>query len=159
MNSVTPDIKKDDKLGKDHSVSARRRGFLSVVTFFQTWGRWALGFVLRGLAELTAVSLGLGIIWLSLLTNVMVKGEADVSFLKRNFTLWFAQAYDGQDADIETFKVQWHPERSAIGVLAENIIVTDDNDANLLTVTSIYCLLYTSPSPRDKRQSRMPSSA
>ena len=23
----------------------------------------------------------------------------------------------------------------------------------------IYCLLYTSPSPRDKRQSRMPSSA
>ena len=25
--------------------------------------------------------------------------------------------------------------------------------------TSCYCLLYTSPSPRDKRQSRMPSSA
>ena len=24
---------------------------------------------------------------------------------------------------------------------------------------SLYCLLYTSPSPRDKRQSRMPSSA
>ena len=26
-------------------------------------------------------------------------------------------------------------------------------------VRDIYCLLYTSPSPRDKRQSRMPSSA
>ena len=26
-------------------------------------------------------------------------------------------------------------------------------------VREIYCLLYTSPSPRDKRQSRMPSSA
>ena len=27
------------------------------------------------------------------------------------------------------------------------------------TAKAIYCLLYTSPSPRDKRQSRMPSSA
>ena len=28
-----------------------------------------------------------------------------------------------------------------------------------LCMPDIYCLLYTSPSPRDKRQSRMPSSA
>ena len=28
-----------------------------------------------------------------------------------------------------------------------------------LTSTGVTCLLYTSPSPRDKRQSRMPSSA
>ena len=33
-------------------------------------------------------------------------------------------------------------------------------DANLRpTMTFLVCLLYTSPSPRDKRQSRMPSSA
>ena len=30
---------------------------------------------------------------------------------------------------------------------------------NKLAKQVIYCLLYTSPSPRDKRQSRMPSSA
>ena len=29
----------------------------------------------------------------------------------------------------------------------------------ILDVVAKYCLLYTSPSPRDKRQSRMPSSA
>ena len=29
----------------------------------------------------------------------------------------------------------------------------------ILSVQNISCLLYTSPSPRDKRQSRMPSSA
>ena len=29
----------------------------------------------------------------------------------------------------------------------------------LMTVVNYSCLLYTSPSPRDKRQSRMPSSA
>ena len=37
-------------------------------------------------------------------------------------------------------------------ILIENLLrLEDGNDVN--------CLLYTSPSPRDKRQSRMPSSA
>ena len=50
-----------------------------------------------------------------------------------------------------------------------NIVVTGFTSTNtaqigVLTVTTfvpnqITCLLYTSPSPRDKRQSRMPSSA
>ena len=39
---------------------------------------------------------------------------------------------------------------TAIGLLAANTVA----HANTIT-----CLLYTSPSPRDKRQSRMPSSA
>ena len=41
--------------------------------------------------------------------------------------------------------------------LNDNVHVDDDG----VTFASIYdgCLLYTSPSPRDKRQSRMPSSA
>ena len=30
---------------------------------------------------------------------------------------------------------------------------------SVLAIVAGYCLLYTSPSPRDKRQSRMPSSA
>ena len=35
----------------------------------------------------------------------------------------------------------------------------NNNDNKKATVLAIICLLYTSPSPRDKRQSRMPSSA
>ena len=34
-----------------------------------------------------------------------------------------------------------------------------DFDVSLITLPQMGCLLYTSPSPRDKRQSRMPSSA
>ena len=41
--------------------------------------------------------------------------------------------------------------RKNIGTLAEIIDFEKSNDGS--------CLLYTSPSPRDKRQSRMPSSA
>ena len=42
-----------------------------------------------------------------------------------------------------------------------NVVVTDVNTVNYMgKLKSRYtCLLYTSPSPRDKRQSRMPSSA
>ena len=35
----------------------------------------------------------------------------------------------------------------------------DNVDENAITTLLKSCLLYTSPSPRDKRQSRMPSSA
>ena len=44
----------------------------------------------------------------------------------------------------------------------ENLInLAKENPKNLYIGSEVYmaCLLYTSPSPRDKRQSRMPSSA
>ena len=41
-------------------------------------------------------------------------------------------------------------------VAAEAIVTTE---AKAKAMRPIACLLYTSPSPRDKRQSRMPSSA
>ena len=42
----------------------------------------------------------------------------------------------------------------------QKIITSEINNENNSLFQGIYtCLLYTSPSPRDKRQSRMPSSA
>ena len=43
--------------------------------------------------------------------------------------------------------------------VVEDNVATGDAKGNLFFFKNIYCLLYTSPSPRDKRQSRMPSSA
>ena len=42
-----------------------------------------------------------------------------------------------------------------------NIVIGEDISATILVAETVpyTCLLYTSPSPRDKRQSRMPSSA
>ena len=47
------------------------------------------------------------------------------------------------------------------GYNIETLIVAPTTDPTLsrLTMSTNGCLLYTSPSPRDKRQSRMPSSA
>ena len=41
----------------------------------------------------------------------------------------------------------------------EKTDILEETDCYLLNTCHISCLLYTSPSPRDKRQSRMPSSA
>ena len=43
--------------------------------------------------------------------------------------------------------------------LADAVVAVRDTDGKVQIKQSISCLLYTSPSPRDKRQSRMPSSA
>ena len=42
---------------------------------------------------------------------------------------------------------------------AGHIWVNQPNDNTVAHMGELSCLLYTSPSPRDKRQSRMPSSA
>ena len=44
------------------------------------------------------------------------------------------------------------------GLYKKERIIESDQNANI-SVNNKTCLLYTSPSPRDKRQSRMPSSA
>ena len=54
-----------------------------------------------------------------------------------------------------------HTYSGGLGVLAgDHVKSAADAEIDLVGVTLLYrCLLYTSPSPRDKRQSRMPSSA
>ena len=50
------------------------------------------------------------------------------------------------------------------GIYASDLLVKSDLDVQIDLFEKMptpfgFCLLYTSPSPRDKRQSRMPSSA
>ena len=48
----------------------------------------------------------------------------------------------------------------AVGEAAQQIIITPASHTITLTLSNAYtCLLYTSPSPRDEKVSRMPSSA
>ena len=63
------------------------------------------------------------------------------------------QETNGQDLTIDTTGI--------ITVTTEGPAVTlnSDNALSNAGAINIACLLYTSPSPRDKRQSRMPSSA
>ena len=51
------------------------------------------------------------------------------------------------------------PQRLAVGDTVISAGRADVKPGNTMPLRVMPCLLYTSPSPRDKRQSRMPSSA
>ena len=70
---------------------------------------------------------------------------------------------------VDKFSINMIPKEMIVGKLNENIFLFDqksiykiiDNQGNILFSSdkSLICLLYTSPSPRDRTRSRMPSSA
>ena len=48
----------------------------------------------------------------------------------------------------------------ATGIVGESLLdIINEKNFPIENIVPLACLLYTSPSPRDKRQSRMPSSA
>ena len=69
----------------------------------------------------------------------------------------------GQECDIVTqscplhlkIETSWGPVRFTMPF----IVLPGGDDVVIIGQKTLSCLLYTSPSPRDKRQSRMPSSA
>ena len=65
-------------------------------------------------------------------------------------------------SDVGSWSALWETseQRDPQGnVLQGHVIAEDSRDCYLRSEHRLVCLLYTSPSPRDKRQSRMPSSA
>ena len=60
------------------------------------------------------------------------------------------------DAEPKTIVVDKHPEYLSTKLGKD---LAEANDLKVIEVQHHHCLLYTSPSPRDSRRSRMPSSA
>ena len=72
----------------------------------------------------------------------------------KNFEIIFVSS----DRDASQFK-EYYDEQAAWAALPFKDRATKNALSKKYKVRGIPCLLYTSPSPRDKRQSRMPSSA
>ena len=58
----------------------------------------------------------------------------------------------------EQFEVLFDILRDTVEYLESDLVTTEDENGNEIR-EDITCLLYTSPSPRDRQKSRMPSSA
>ena len=58
-----------------------------------------------------------------------------------------------------TYKLAWSQPYQAANVTSPSIAFNTIQQDDINVHYAYACLLYTSPSPRDKRQSRMPSSA
>ena len=62
-------------------------------------------------------------------------------------------------SDVEDKSIMWMSHGDSINCLPDGFNKIAHTENTLHAAISNDCLLYTSPSPRDKRQSRMPSSA
>ena len=67
--------------------------------------------------------------------------------------------FDAQSVINELKENAWQGLPFTSKVLAENLLRKCPPERLEASLWQLICLLYTSPSPRDKRQSRMPSSA
>ncbi len=81
--------------------------------------------------ELIAIVLGIAFIWFSSLNIVAAKRTVDISHFSENLGLWFAEAYDGNSADIERIQLSWVASENLIEVHSKNIEI---KDADQLTV-------------------------
>ena len=72
---------------------------------------------------------------------------------------WAMRGLGLEPGDLGDGQGHWAEERRRVGVSDEGLVVIVGASRILFATDLAGCLLYTSPSPRDKRQSRMPSSA
>ena len=104
---------------------------------------------------------------LEILTNFLSKLERLTDKLKYLYKMEFEQkGFISSDIDIDLEKMKntdglWIIERVNIQVAFEYEGALDGDDVYTFTrdLKIMCCLLYTSPSPRDRQKSRMPSSA
>ena len=77
--------------------------------------------------ELTAIILGLGIAISFFLASTLSRQRTDVTFLRPNLQIWFAEAFNGKAAEFERLDIAWNPARDAFILTAENVLIHDDN--------------------------------
>ena len=80
---------------------------------------------------------------------------ANGSPFEGNWTLQVADNANGDDG----FLGSWQINIQATDPTVDGTVDTNPSETGTATATDNACLLYTSPSPRDQRGSRMPSSA
>jgi len=80
----------------------------------------------RLLGEVVAVVLGLGIAVLWLGTSLVSQQSTDLTVLRPNIKLWFAEAFDGRDAEFGRLELDWLPESEQVVVTIEDAVVKDE---------------------------------
>ena len=88
----------------------------------------------RCAAELTAIVLGLAILWFCILNSLMTRQSVDVTSLKPNAQMWFSQAFNGSDAQIGDMSLSWLSTSNTILFEASDVIITDSEGAEIETI-------------------------
>lgn len=74
----------------------------------------------RIIGDLTAIVLGLGIVSLWVAMSVLDKQSTDLTVLRPNIKIWFAEAFDGRDAEFGRLELAWLPADGNVVVTIED---------------------------------------
>jgi len=74
----------------------------------------------RIFGDLISIVLGLGIVALWLATTVLEKQSTDLTVLRPNIKIWFADAFNGREADFGRLELTWLPVENHIVVTMED---------------------------------------
>jgi len=80
----------------------------------------------RLIGEITAVVLALGIAILWFGITIVEQQSTDLTALRPNIKLWFAEAFDGRDAEFGRLEMAWLPSFDQLVVTIEDAEIKDD---------------------------------
>lgn len=84
--------------------------------------------------ELTAIMLGLTIFWFFALNVILSRQSLDISRFNTNAQMWFSQAFNGSDAQIEDMELSWLSASNTIIFEASNVVITDPKGKRIETI-------------------------
>ncbi|MEP4051686.1 MAG: AsmA-like C-terminal domain-containing protein [Litorimonas sp.] len=74
----------------------------------------------RIFGDLIAISLGLGIVGLFIANSVLERQSTDLTVLRPNLKIWFAEAFNGRDAEFGRLELAWRPADGALVATIED---------------------------------------
>ena len=79
----------------------------------------------RIFGDLVAITLGIGIAALWITSSVLDKQSTDLTALRPNFKIWFAEVFNGRDAEFGRLQLAWQPADDHFVVTIENAVIRD----------------------------------
>lgn len=81
----------------------------------------------RVFGDIVAVVLGMGVLGLWFASTVLDKQSTDLTILRPNIKTWFADAFDGRDAEFGRLELAWLPVDDRFVVTIEDAEIRDQN--------------------------------
>ena len=82
----------------------------------------------RIFGDLIAIALGLGICGLWIATSVLEKQSTDLTVLRPNIKMWFAEAFDGRNTEFDHLELVWLPTSNNFVVAIEGAEIRGSDD-------------------------------
>lgn len=106
---------------------------------------WFVYGIDRIFGELVAVVLGLGFAGLWMASSVLDRQSTDLTVLRPNIKMWFAEAFDGRDAEFGRLELAWRPATNNLVVTIEDAEIRDSNAEVLESFELVRLTLEPSP--------------